>query len=374
MREPSPKVEVVPMAMAPVTQATNSELSSASTLPQATPVACWPEATPAGALPEQPAPVFCSIINTGADTSTYTDNGWFDSFDHDLSFADFSGTSYRIFDALDVYQSVHWRHANHWMVDIASDSQSHADDNNAMGGAMLSPNRTFTFQNGKFVVDTDFAAGIADYEPGAWGEIIVSTGDHPVYHALDTNENARSDMFYGYEMFPNQWTVGCRLHFESHTICALMRDNERSSGDGGRVWEISFFQVEGDTVFGGYSDGTYFRFCKHGDPDMKCRDRFRLELTRTSLTIYANGTKYFEQTGLPALPDAFVNGNLHVYLASMVNQHPADTVRFHWDQLEVNSTAAPSAAPGFTPDEPSEPADPSDPIADNFLYLPMISQ
>ncbi len=321
-------------------------IAPAQTIPKPPP--CWPTELPAGAIAGQPAPVFCSIVNMGEDTSTVEANGWFDGFEHGLSFATFDGTAYRLFNNLDVYRTIQWRHADHWMVDIAPESEAEAANNNATGGAMLRPDRTFRFQQGKFTVDTDFAAGIAAYNPAAWGEIILTTSDHPVYNAMPSGEIARQDKLYGYDLFPNHWTLGCRFQADGVTTCSLMNPNALSLNNGGRSWEISFFQLAGESSMGGFSDGTYYRFCGTGDPDMVCRDRFRLELTRTSLTVYANGAKFFEQTGLPPLPDAFIEGDLYVYLASMVAGTPADAVRFHWDQLVINSSAAPQAAPGFT--------------------------
>ncbi len=327
------------------TAATAQQMLMTQTVPVATP--CWPTDLPAGAIAGQPAPVFCSIVNSGPDTSSTAENHWVDSFQHGLSLANFDGTAYRLFNNLDVYQTIQWRHADHWMVDIAPDSEEDAESNNATGGAMLRPDRTFRFQAGKFTVDTDFAAGIADYNPDAWGEIIISTGDHPVYNAIPTGEQARQDKLYGYDLFPNQWTLGCRFQADGVTTCSLMNPNTLSVTNGGRSWEISFFQIVGENATGGFSDGTFYRFCGEGDPDMVCRDRFRLALTGTSLTIYANGIKFFEQTGLPPLPDEFIEGDLYVYLASIVVGSSANAVRFHWDQFVINSDEAPSAAPGF---------------------------
>ncbi len=339
--------------------ARDQQIVMAQTIP--TPTPCWPTDLPAGAIAGQPDPVFCSIVNAGPDTSSTEENHWVDTFQHGLSLANFDGTAYRIFDNLDVYQTIHWRHADHWMVDIAPDSEENAASNNAIGGAMLRPDRTFRFQDGKFTVDTDFAAGITAYNPEAWGEIIISTGDHPVYNAIPTGEPTRLDKLYGYDLFPNQWTLGCRFQADGVTICSLMNPNTLSVNNGGRKWEISFFQIVGENSTGGFSDGTAYRFCGEGDPDMVCRDRFRLALTSTSLTIYANGIKFFEQTGLPPLPDEFIEGDLYVYLASIVVGAPDDTVRFHWDQFVINSTEAPSAAPGFGLPRP------------HHAYLPLIN-
>jgi len=326
--------------------------------------ACWPTELPVGAIPGQPAPVFCSIVNSGPDTSTVSDNQFLDEFDHNLSFANFDNTAYRLFDDLRVYRSIHWRHANHWMVDVAPEGPEEAQANNAVGGAMVRPDRTFRFQDGVLRIDTEYAAGLPAYGAAAWGEIIITTADHPVYEGNPAGEPFRRDALYGYDMFPNHWALGCRLQTDGHTTCSLMENNTLGATEGGRRWEISFFQVEGETVMGGFSDGTYYRFCQQGDPDMECRDRFRLELTRTSLTIYANGVKYFEQTGLPPLPDELLNGELYIYLASIVNLAEADTVRFHWDHFAVNSPEPPSAAPSFAPPQPVE-------LSQQF-FLPLI--
>lgn len=320
----------------------------ARTDPTPTPPVCWPTDLPIGAIAGQPAPVFCSIVNRGPDTSASGENGWQDEFEHQLTFANFDDTTYRVFETLGVHQSIHWRHANHWMVDLAPDSPTQAQANNAVGGAMLRANRTFRFQAGILRVDTEYAAGEPEYGANAWGEIIITTGDHPVYNGNPDGEVARRDLLYGYDMFPNHWTLGCRFQADSHTTCTLMKNSTQGPNDGGRAWEISFFQIVGESSTGGVSDGSYYRFCQAGDPDMQCRDRFRLELTRTSLTIYANGNLYFAQTGLPPLPDELVNGDLYIYLASIVNLPQADTVRFHWDHFTVNSPEAPSAAPSFS--------------------------
>lgn len=329
---------------------------------ESTPVACWPTTVPAGALAGQPAPVFCSLVNNGPDTNSQEANGWRDDFEHGLSLGNFTSGAYRLFEGLGVHQSIHWRHANHWMVDVAPNAPNQSGANDAIGGAMLRPERTFRFQDGVLRIDTDYAAGIPAYSATAWGEIIITTGDHPVSPSNPQGETIRADTLYGYDLFPNHWTLGCRLQADSHTTCTLMKNNTLGPNNGGRSWEISFFQVVGESVMGGFSDGSYYRFCQEGDPDAECRDRFRLEVTRTSLTIYANGMKYFEQTGLPPLPDELLNGDLYIYLASIVNHAQADTVRFHWDRFLVNNPALPSAAPGF-----------GDRAATNQVYLPVVT-
>ena len=252
--------------------------------------------------------------------------------------ANFNGTGYRVFDGLDIEGSVHWRHAQHWMVDVAT----RANRGGPTGGAMLSPNQSFRFQNGKLIVEADVAARHPDYGD-AWAEIDISTGSQPTQR--------RRDGLYGYDWFPGNYTLGCRFQRDSAVICSLF---DNSSGDrpgGGRMWEMSWFQHVGSDVFGGQSfvdNGEFFRACARGQGDAACRDRIRLELTSTSLTVYVNGKLYFRQTGVPALPSGFVNGNLHVYYSSMVSGFKGDAVRFHWDRLAVNPTTGPSVSDTFT--------------------------
>lgn len=312
------------------------------TVPTATPTPeCWPNDIAAGAIAGQPLPVFCSITNSGPGTSMADDNAWYDEFDHGLSFASFDDTNYRIFVDSDIHEAAFWRHANHWMVDLAPEAEDNSGHDETIGSVMLSPNATFRFEEGRFIVETVYAAGHPDYAQNAWGEIIVSTGDHPVYPDNDAGETPRGGELYGLDMFPNEWTLGCRLHAHSTTVCALMINNDLSIVRGGRLWEMSYHQLVGDTVFGGHSNGTNFRFCAEGAPDSECREHFKLELTATTVTIFINGDKYFEQTGVPALPTDFMNGDLHVFLASTTSQHDADTIRYHWDHFAVNSPEPP---------------------------------
>jgi hypothetical protein len=57
-----------------------------------------------------------------------------------------------------------------------------------------------------------------------------------------------------------------------------------------------------------------------------------------------------------------MNGDLYIYLASIVNQAHPDTVRFHWDHFLVNNPAPPTAAPGF-----------GERAAANQVYLPVVT-
>lgn len=297
-------------------------------IPTATPVAdCGGSLTPVGALPNQPPPVFCLITNGGSGTETAVKNGWDDNFDHGLSFADFEGTNYRLFDSVGgIGRSIHWRHADHWMVDLMPRSADTPAGWATVGGALLSPNQPFQFENGKLTVGATVAAGINSYQQQAWPELVVSTSAAPTEY--------RRDGLYAYDTFLGHWTLGCRLHSTRETICSLV------TPDGQRAWEMSAFQHVGTEIFGGgpYNGlEAYWRLCGDADPDGVCRDDFRLELTETSLTLYVNGGKYFEQSGIPPLPAEFVNGEVYVYYGSMTAGHSAETIRYHWDRLSVNS-------------------------------------
>ena len=94
-------------------------------------------------------------------------------------------------------------------------------------------------------------------------------------------------------------------------------------------------------------------------------DHFRLELTRTSLTLYVNGRAYFRQTarpdanipGLPEgqlLPDELFEQDTYTYFTDWHNypRDQAKLVRFHWGRIAVNPSTGPSASPSFCLGEP----------------------
>ena len=296
---------------------------------------CFADSVPLASLPSQPPPVLCAELASGAGTARRGANRWRDGFDHGLDFADFSGTRYRVFEAVDgVYRSRHWRHADHWMVDIAPDAPDARWPTGA-GGALLRPDRSFRFANGRLRVEADFAAGHQDYaDLAAWGEIVVTTAPAPGGY--------RRGGIYGYEMFPGHHTLGCRLQADRHMICSLMDNSAASALDGGRTWEMSFFQKVGRRVHGGGPwgpGGEAFRTCAADDvADVDCRDRFRLRLGARSVSVDVNGVRYFSQRGIPRLPDALLDGDVYVYLASIVGRSGADVVRFHWDGVAVNAS------------------------------------
>ena len=304
----------------PETPGTPDIGAAASPVPDAS--GCHAGAVPAAALPEQPRSVLCRDLGAGPGTAISGQNEWSDAFDHGLAFADFEGTDYVTAVVGAPGRTAFWRHADHWMVDIAPGGAGTA-------GAFVRPDRSFRFDDSTFVVEMVTAAGHADYAANAWPEIVVTTGAEPT--------DRRPDGLYAYDHFPGHTTLGCRLQAERVPVCSLF-NNTTNGVDGGRLWEISFFQQAGDVTFGGgpWVDDTAWRTCDaDDDPDSLCRDRFRLELTPTSLTLIVNDVRYFAQSGLPEMPADFVKGDLYVYAASMLWRNPDDVVRFHWDDLIV---------------------------------------
>jgi hypothetical protein len=285
---------------------------------------CTSPTTPVGALP--PAlPIWCVPAGaTGAPTFQEGRHNWVDNFDHGLTSAPI-GSGYREFQLGATERFAHFRHGNHWMQDVAADRK---------GGAVLRPDRAFQFESGALVIEADFAAGVESYGSGIWGEIVVTTAPNP------TGE--RRDALYAYDYFPGHYTLGCRLQTDRIIVCSLFDNTLRGISEGGRIWEMSFFQQVGTTSEGGgpWGEGdTAFRVCRGSDPDENCRDRFRLELTDTSLALYVNGYRYFAQTGLPSLPAPLMSGPVYTYFAGVVaGVLPGDhTVRFHWDRIAVQA-------------------------------------
>jgi hypothetical protein len=224
--------------------------------------------------------------------------------------------------------------------------------NGLLGGGMMRPDRSFRFENGKLVVESDVAAGITQYGPGGadiWPEVVVTPAPAPTGKIPDS--------LYAYGQFGGTWSFGCRYQPTRVPVCSLYNPDGQPGNPSlfgtpaGRVWEMSNFEEVGTTNFGGYPDNggpldKAWRTCNGTDPDINCRDRFRMELTKTSVTIYVNGVKYFEQTGLKVpFPDALVNGNVYVYFAGWEVRQTAETIRFHWDHLAINPAGGPTSAP-----------------------------
>lgn len=310
--------------------------------------------TPLGALPPS-IPTWCSPIASGPTTFVNGANSWLDEFNHGLTNASL-GSGYRVFTSADAGQDdklvrqAHFRHADHWMVDIQGRDRDGGPPWN-YGGATMRPDRSFRFENGRLVVEADVAAGISQYAGSAWPELTVTTAPAPT---------GVIDDLYAYGIFRGQWTFGCRLEDQRGINCALWDNTGRVDDAGGRRYELPLRGYQGMTIYEA-SDAVRngaWRRCVGTDPDLNCRDRFRLELERTAWRLFVNGTRIYEASNIPQdrqLPDAMVNGDVYVYFASWIAKPNADTVRFHWDRLAVNpgSNGGPSPMPTATPVPPT---------------------
>jgi putative cell wall-binding protein len=287
-------------------------------------------------------------------------NSWLDDFDfcesfpcHTMARFDDGDLGYRVFDAVgrNPGRSQHWLNQNHWMVDMKGAFQ---------GGAMLRPDRSFRFQDGKLVVEADVAAAIPEYGDSGdtWVELTVTSSPAP------TRTDPFPDALYAYGQFPGHWSVGCRLQASRVPVCAAYSP-VGTPGDGlcqetgGRLFEISFWQHCGQSYGGGpFSTDDlqdYWRECDRNGMDMACRDRFRMEITKDSLSLYVNGKLYFRDSGWPAshqLPDSFLTGDVFVYQSNWQVRNGDDwadpddgaTYRYHWDRFAVNPSTPPSSA------------------------------
>jgi hypothetical protein len=298
-------------------------------------------------------PTWCSTTTSGPTTFTQGANSWADDFNHGLTNASM-GAGYRVFERVgNNHLTQHFRHNDHWMVDVAGRDQTPADGPWDLGGATMRPDRSFRFQNGTLVIEADAAAGITEYDGAAWPELVVTTAPAPTSN--------RQDGIYNYDAFAGHHTLGCRLQDNRQPICAFFDNTPRGPGQGGRVFEISHFQNGtsswgegasykwgGDPSIAGL--GQAWRVCRGTDPDLNCRDRFRWEISQDRFLMYVNGTLYMEHRGFPAaqqLPAAFLNGEVYVYFGSWIFKPGVDTVRFHWDRVAVNpaDTAIPPGSP-----------------------------
>ncbi len=322
-------------------------------------------------------------------------NDWVDTFDNNgsavLQFNDHD-MGYRVIDALNGPQRDFavgtFVHNDHWMIDLADIST-----NRLSGGVLVAPDRQFSFENGTFVVEADAAPG-ADGMGGAnrFYEIDVTPARDISAFTVDA--------LYGYGAFGGVGAVGCRLERNDqggNFVCAMYDNSNRVTGgecppDGrtctnnggrpGRVWETQGpgTAVTAASVIGGYPQfpipGTNLRLsdvwrqCAANAPsDILCRDRFRMEITKTSIHLYVNGYAAMFIDGLFAvnpstgadnrIPDFWFQQGVRPYFTSWINGGQHTPIRWHWDRVAVNPhdasghMAAPSAAPSFCLGQPN---------------------
>lgn len=299
---------------------------------------CEPSTAPLGAIPAGP-PAWCFPLVAGVSTARSAANSWVDLFDSGPEHARFP-TTYRVFEAArssTVTLTRHFTHNGHWMVDVAgkgaTPDEYEGDRRDALtathwGGGMVRPDRTFRFAGGTLTVEFDMAAGMLAYHDG-WPEIVVTTAAAPT--GVDVDPTHAIGVFGGAP------SVGMRLYTDRIALSSAYDAT-------GRLFEVSSERTEGAAhSFGGAPStpalAAAFRLCHKDDPDTACRDRFRLELRTDSVTLWANGTLYFETSGLPTakqLPSALTDGEVYVYFASWAYLGQAATERFHWGRIAIN--------------------------------------
>ena len=304
---------------------------------------------PLGALPPNP-PAWCSVLAPGVDTVTRTANAWSDTFLSGAAHAQLSD-SYRIFENArhiatrantSLYRTQHFAHNGHWMVDIAGHGAplgiyegSAADffvgPNN--GGALMRPDESFRFEDGRLVIEFETSAGMTAYGDRVWPEIVVTTAAAP--SGRETNGWYAAGLFGGSPAigcaFPSDRLSECRV-YDANTITA----NLNAHASGGAT-----------TAFGGApaTDAARqaWRLCGPADPDAACRDRFKVVLERDAVSISVNGIRYMEHRGLPAasqLPAELLTSPVYVYFASWAYLVTPTIARVHWGGLAINPPPA----------------------------------
>jgi len=334
----------------------------------------------------QPAPIPPTRIS-GA-------NDWVDTFDNNgLSILQFNDhdMSYRVFDQFiappNSFASGYFVNVNHWMIDLDDISPYRLS-----GGVLVSPDKTFFFENGKLVVEVDGAAG-SDGMSGAnlFYEIDVSPAPAPTGTTVDA--------LYGYGAFGHVGAMGCRLERNDqggNFVCAMYDNSGRvtggecppqnapcldNGGRPGRVWETQGVgtALTAQSIQGGYPQwpipGTnlhlrdVWRQCATNELDLHCRDRFRMEITKDSIHLFVNGFPAMFIDGLfavnPAtgadnrIPDFWFQQGVRPYFTSWQNGGQHYPTRWHWKRIAVNphdasgNFAAPSAAPSFCLGQPN---------------------
>lgn len=289
---------------------------------------------------------WCLPLMTGRNTAISGTNSWVDAFESGLSHARMPD-GYRVFEAARdsrIFRTKHFAHNGHWMVDVAGSGNppgEYAEDPRDLlpavnwGGALMRPDRTFRFAEGRFAVEFDVAAGMLAYREG-WPEVVLSTASAPT--------GVEVDQLHAIGLFGGAPSVGCRLYADRTSNCSAYDASGRHYGDGGRIFELSAERREDATVaFGGAPAQVplagAWRQCAPTEPDTSCRDRFKVELSADSVRLSVNGTVYMEHSGLPPerqLPKELLESDLYVYFASWAYLAQPAIERFHWGRLAIN--------------------------------------
>jgi hypothetical protein len=343
----APAVGSPPARAAPVVAAAHDHAGSSGG--DADPVmsmgVCRPSEPPRGAVPPAP-PAWCTTLAPAVATEEDGADRWVDGFRNGLQMGAFP-PGYQVFEAARpsvVFRTKHFVHNEHWMVDVAGRGDPPTEyegdprdlaTGSHYGGGMVRPDRTFRFVDGRLVVEFDVAAGMLAYHDG-WPELVVTTAAAPT--------GRETDPLHAIGIFGGSPSVGCRLYTDRTANCSAFDATGRTIADGGRIFELSAQDSGGAAItFGGAPKNAAlaaaWRLCAPDDPDTKCRDRFRIELSADTIRVYANDVLYMEHQGLPLghrIPDALLQGEVYVYFASWVYLGEATTLRFHWGRIAIN--------------------------------------
>ena len=301
---------------------------------------CAHPVVPIGALP--PAiPVWCERLGAAVDTTERAPDRWIDDFDSHVEHAGLA-PSYRVYPSArtrptTIYRTETFAHNDHWMVDIGG-SGSHPGvyvesaldfelgPNN--GGALMRPDSSFQFMDGRLVVEFDVST-MSAYGDRIWPEIIVSTAPDP--SKVETNGWYAAGLFGGYP------AVGCSVPADRLAECRVY-DETRITAN------LSAQFTGGAATHVGGAPSTSeldaaWRTCGPEDADARCRDRFRVVFEKDALTLFVNGVKYMEHRGLPAaaqLPAALLTSPVYVYFGSWAYLVEPAVARIHWDRIAIN--------------------------------------
>jgi len=315
------------------------------------------QANPSGELQQPNTPVWCqpALAAGPADGGSLGTNEWLDEFEtgQQMQRLNDGDIGYRIWNNWGDpgKLSEHFINSNRWMTDLLGGRKDFA---------YLRPNRSFTFENGKLVVEAEVAAAKPEYIQGNngvtfWPEMIITDAPAPVsYHT------------YGGDSFDGHWVFRCIMYPDRHLGCAYLNTSPVVSNESNYVWKLSWFEHAPFTSWSGGTPGgdPNWRACQANQIDLYCRDRFRFEITKTSITTFVNGQQDLTAAGLSGsnqISDALVNGNVYVYFADVANPFSSNNpARFFWGYLHINphntdgSLAPPSAADAFCPSQPQK--------------------
>lgn len=306
---------------------------------------CHPDGVPLGAVPPAPRPAWCATLPRAATSATQGENSWVDTFAGQKTGAFPPG--YVVYEAARdsaIYRTKHFIHNGHWMVDAVSrgipPDQYFGDARDLIkgltwGGGLVRPEPAFRAVDGLLVVEADVSASMQAYRDGAWPEIVITTAPGPT--------GIEVDPLNAVGMFGGTATVGCQLYADRKPFCRVHGPGGKHYRNGGLIAELSAKPSGAQRQFGGDPStpglAAAWRTCGPTDPDTKCRDRFRLEVSADTVRLLVNGTLYMEHAGLPAakrLPAELFTQDVYVYFASWIYLPDPEIARLHWGRIAVN--------------------------------------